>query len=73
VSLSRIDAVFAAGDVVSPKTLVEKKVINVRGKKFPKVKVLANGEITKKVTIENCLVSASAKAAIEKAGGNVAE
>ena len=35
------------------------------------VKVLGNGEITKKLTVEVDKVSASAKEKIEKAGGSV--
>lgn len=34
-------------------------------------KILANGKLTKKLTIQNTKVSAGAKAAIEKAGGAV--
>ena len=72
VSLSAISDAFSAGDTVSPKTLVEQKVLRARGGKFPSVVIVANGELTKKVTIEGCRTSAAAKAAIEKAGGSVA-
>ncbi len=34
-------------------------------------KILANGKLTKKLTIQNVKVSAAAKAAIEKAGGTI--
>lgn len=73
VNLTKLEVAFAAGDIVSPKTLVIKGVIaNVR-KKAPLVKILATGEITKKLTIEGCQISATAKAKIEKAGGTVAK
>lgn len=52
---------------VSIKSLTEAHVI----KAGQTVKVLANGEIKKAVMIEGIKVSASAKAAIEKAGGKV--
>ncbi|KXJ99470.1 MAG: 50S ribosomal protein L15 [Parcubacteria bacterium OLB19] len=71
VNLARLETVFKAGDTVSPKTLVANGVINTVSKRAPKVKVLATGEITKKLTIENCQVSMTAKEKIEKAGGNV--
>ncbi len=72
VNLVRLEAAFAAGETVTPKTLVAKGVINAVAKKAPVVKILATGEITKKLTIEGCQVSAAAKAKIEQAGGKVA-
>jgi large subunit ribosomal protein L15 len=71
VNLTRLEAVYSAGETVSPKTLVNRGVINTVGKRVPKVKILATGEITKKLTFENCQMSATAKDKIEKAGGNV--
>lgn len=71
VNLSRLETVFNAGDTVSPKTLVANKVISTVSKRSPKVKILAAGDITKKLTIENCQLSATAKEKIEKAGGKV--
>ncbi|MEZ4104045.1 MAG: uL15 family ribosomal protein [Candidatus Paceibacterota bacterium] len=71
VNLSRLEAVFSVGDTVSPKTLVDHGIISKSAKKLPKVKILATGEITKKVNVENCQVSKTAKEKIEKAGGKV--
>ncbi len=63
---------FKSGDVVSPRTLSAKKMIrNVSGS-LPRVKILGMGTVEAKLTVKNCLVSASAKTAIEKAGGSVA-
>ena len=36
-----------------------------------KVKILGTGKITKKIVVENCKISKSAKEAIEKAGGKI--
>jgi large subunit ribosomal protein L15 len=71
VNLSVIEQHFAVGDIVSPKTLVAAKLVSTISKKAPVVKILATGTLTKKVTIEGCQVSESAKAAIEAAGGKV--
>jgi large subunit ribosomal protein L15 len=71
VNLSTLESVFEAGATVSPKTLVTAKVITTERKRAPLVKLLGNGEITKKLTVEGCQVSASAKAKIEKVGGSV--
>ncbi len=71
VNVGDIDAVFANGDIVSPKTLMEKYAIATLEGRIPNVKILSDGEITKKITVENCTVSAKAKEKIEKAGGSV--
>ena len=70
VSLTAIDRAFDAGAIVTPRALVEKKVIPARGGKVPAVKILS-GEATKKLTIEGCALSQGAKTALEKAGGEV--
>lgn len=71
VSLSKIESAYGAGEVVSPKTLSEKGLISSRGGKFPKVKILANGEIETKVSVDGCAVSKVARDSIEKAGGTI--
>jgi large subunit ribosomal protein L15 len=71
VNLSKLEAAFENGAVVSPKTLVTAGVIATVRKKAPTVKILGTGEITKKISVEGCEMSASAKAKIEKAGGTV--
>lgn len=73
VNLNKIEAAFKAGDTVSPKTLVAAGVINTVAKRAPKVKILATGELTKKLTFESCEVSMTAKTKIESAGGSVAK
>lgn len=62
---------FAAKEVVSPKTLLEKRLIRVTSGVTPVVKILGTGELKVALTVEGCKVSTSAKAAIEKAGGSV--
>ena len=71
VNLTRLETAFEIGAVVSPKTLVAAGVITTVRKKAPTVKILGTGEITKKISVEGCETSASAKAKIEKAGGSV--
>lgn len=68
VSVEKLDKHFKDGDVVNPVALREKRLI--RKIKVP-VKILGSGELKKKLTIEKCLVSESAKEKIEKAGGNI--
>ena len=68
VNVSRLDALFADGDVVDGASLVEKGIIK---SDYIPVKVLGDGEITKALTVRVDKVSASAKAKIEAAGGKV--
>jgi large subunit ribosomal protein L15 len=68
VNVARLEALFADGDVVNGETLVEKGVIKSA---LTPVKVLGDGELTKKLTVKVDKVSASAQAKIEAAGGKV--
>ena len=68
VNVSRLDTIFADGDVVDSETLMAKGVIK---HDYIPVKVLGDGEITKKLTVKVDKVSASAQAKIEAAGGKV--
>lgn len=59
--------VFSAGAEVTPESLRERGLIRHKGL----VKVLAEGEIDKKLTVRAHAFSAAAKEKIEKAGGTV--
>ncbi len=67
VNLKDLERVFTDGETVSVESLVEKGL--VRGGKRP-VKVLGDGELSKKLTVQVQKFSASARAGIEKAGGS---
>lgn len=71
VNLSAIEAAFEAGATVSPKTLVAAGVISAARKRAPMVKILGTGDISKKLSFVEVTVSATAKAKIEKAGGEI--
>ncbi len=66
VSLTQLDS-FAAGDVVTVESLIAAKIV----KKGMFVKVLANGEVTKPLTVKVDKISETAKSKIEGAGGTV--
>ena len=68
VNLLDLEARFEAGDVVTPETL---KAVGLATRKDIAVKILAKGELSKALTVEVHAVSASAREAIEKAGGSV--
>ena len=65
VKLSDLEK-FEDGSVVDANALIEKGIIK---KSLDGVKVLGNGELTKKLTVKMTAYSASAKESIEKAGG----
>lgn len=71
VNLGAIDAMFTAGAVVSPESLLAMKIVRRSGGIAPRVKILGNGDMTKKLTFKNVVVSGSAKEKIEKAGGAI--
>ena len=59
------------GEIINPENLINKGIISKIKGKAPKVKILGTGKLTKKLIIENCKTSKTAKEAIEKAGGSV--
>jgi len=68
VNVGRLDERFEDGDVVDEASL--RKVALMKGR-YDGVKLLGQGEVTKKLTIKVDYVSASAREKIEKAGGSV--
>jgi large subunit ribosomal protein L15 len=67
VNLASLE-IFAAGTVVTPELLLEKRLVRIAGEP---VKLLGRGELTKALTVQVHGVSESARAKIEKAGGKV--
>ncbi len=71
VNVGLLEEMFSAGDKINPTILVEKFVIKTFSGNTPSVKILGDGELTKKLVITGCLVSESAKVKIEKVGGSI--
>jgi large subunit ribosomal protein L15 len=67
-NLCDLEVKYADGETVSAETLIKKGLLKKTG--LP-VKILGNGDITKKITVQLAKISASAKEKIEKAGGTV--
>ncbi|KUK76999.1 MAG: 50S ribosomal protein L15 [candidate division WS6 bacterium 34_10] len=68
VNLDVISSNYKSGEKVSLESLKTKGLI---GKKVEDVKILGNGEIKKKVTIEGLQMSKNAQEKIIKAGGSI--
>ncbi len=68
VNLVDIETRFNDGETVNRESLVMKGLVK---KQEALIKVLGNGDLTKKLTVDVDKVSASAKEKIEKVGGSV--
>ena len=71
VSIERLEAMFDTGSEVTRKTLTDKGIIKER-KTAVAVKIVGGGTMGKKLMLKGIKASASARAAIEKAGGTIA-
>jgi large subunit ribosomal protein L15 len=68
LNVEDLERCFAAGDVVSPETIVATPLL---GHRYDELKILGNGELTKKLKVSAHRFSKSAVEKIEKAGGEV--
>ena len=68
VNLRDLEAKYSDGETVDKESLILKGLL---GKATSQIKVLGNGDVSKKLTVNVDKISASAKAKIEKAGGSV--
>jgi large subunit ribosomal protein L15 len=71
LNLSKLEAAFSSGDAINPAVLLERGLISAGRGKAASVKILGDGDVSKKFIITGCAVSASAKEKIEKAGGSI--
>ena len=68
VNVGDLERVFAAGDDVTPEALRKKSLAKTR---YDILKILGDGELTKKLKVSAHRFSQSAREKIEKAGGEV--
>lgn len=68
INVSKLEAKFENGEMVNPETLAERGL--AKGS-FDLVKVLGDGELTKKLTVQAHRFSRSAEEKIRQAGGAV--
>lgn len=71
LNLALLDKHFNEGDKITPQSLLEKGLIRRQKGRTPKVKILGEGEVSKRLVIEDCTTSKSAREKIEKAGGTI--
>lgn len=68
INLGTLEQSFGDGDTVTLETLKEKKVVK---KRTERVKILGQGELSKKLTVQGLKVSKGAEEKITAAGGTV--
>lgn len=71
VNLGDLETHFANGETIDQKSLLAKGLISTIGGRVPQVKVLGDGELTKRFTFKGLRVSRPARAKIERAGGSL--
>lgn len=71
INVETLEKEFKSSEVVSPKTLLDKRLVRRIKGRTPEVKVLGKGKLAKKLVFEKCQVSGQAKEKIEKAGGTI--
>ena len=68
VNVSDLERVFAAGEEVNPETLRQRSLAK---KRYDVLKILGNGELSKKLNVSAHRFSQSAQEKIEQAGGTI--
>lgn len=71
VNLEVLEKNTKDGEIINPENLIKKGLVSKIKGRTPKIKILGTGSLTKKLVIENCKASKTAKEAIEKAGGTI--
>ncbi len=71
VSLEQLNELFASGAEVTPQTLREHELVGTRITNRSLVKIVGGGSLEKKLLLKGCMVTASVRTAIEKAGGTI--
>lgn len=73
INLRDLDLNFKKGETITPSLLVARGLFKQRKGKNPRIKILAQGELNKELTIYRCIISSGAREKIIKAGGTIKE
>ena len=68
LNVEDLERCFSSGDEVTPQTILDTPLL---GHRYDELKILGNGELTKKLKVSAHRFSKSAVEKIEKAGGEV--
>lgn len=70
-NLAVLETKFESGAEINPRVLLERGIVRRVSGRLPQVKILGQGEVSKKFAVSGCAISAAAKTKIEKSGGSV--
>ncbi len=73
VNLEILEKKFNHEEKVNPQTLFSKGIIKKTKGLLPEVKLLGQGELTKKLLVDKCQISGPARKKIEKVGGVITD
>jgi len=73
VNIDMLEKKYKDLEIVSPKSLLDKKIIRRIKGKTPQVKILGTGELKRKLIIKDCQFSKKAEEKIKEAGGNIVD
>jgi large subunit ribosomal protein L15 len=71
VNLEQLEKTFSNGSRINPKVLLENKLVNLYKGHLPSVKILSDGNLSKKFNISQCVLSKNAKEKVLKSGGEI--
>ncbi len=71
INLLDLEKNFKAGETVSPKSLLDRKMIDKENGRLPRVKILGQGDVSKALNVKDCLLSQKSIEKIKKAGGSI--
>ena len=71
VNLTALEAVYKAGETVSPASLVSRGLVRRAKGRAPVVKILGTGKLTKALVVKGCTLSDVARTAMTAVGGTI--
>ena len=71
VNVASLEGAFKSGETVAPGILVKKGLVKKQRGRPPRVKILSQGNLSKKLTVTGCLLSEKVREKITKAGGTI--
>lgn len=73
VNVGALEEKFKDGAQITPRNLLDAGIISRKKGKIPEVKLLGDGNLTKKLLVSKCQISKSAREKILKAGGQIVD
>lgn len=71
INIDILEKNFSGKEKVTPRSLLQRKIIQKVKGRIPVVKILARGSIKKPLVVQGCQVSKKAQEKIKKAGGEI--